>query len=883
MQYACCDESRRNDVLAHSTLNGIDFLDVLDNPTDPYAERQTTLFVHFLKPLNSGSLTLQNVRIEGGERIKPIVVTGVSLALPTSPPDSPPSSPPTGYSTTILMVNVAQAGDFSRYTLRLVSAGSTSVPPPNFDPVLSVIDFSFKVACPSDFDCQSQPACAEVPEPAPTINYLAKDYASFRQLMLDRLALTAPQWRERNPADLGITLVELLAYVGDYLSYQQDAVATEAYLSTARKRTSVQRHARLVDYFMHDGCNARTWVQLQVSPDVDFVALPRVYNEQPTAFLTNVPELGDQTVFRTDSTAYRTALRAGAQVFELMHDEMLYNAHNRIAFYTWRNQECCLPKGATHATLAGELPNLKPGMVLVLAEVKGPQTGVSDDADPAHRHPVRLTRVTHTYDPLGSINFPPNGLSPSAIPWVTEITWHSDDALPFALCIAARNQTNYYTDVSVAYGNIVLADHGLTIHDTVGESSLLPHTVPPPTLQRISVQKSHCDDVTNTPIPPRFRPMLRTATGQGGVTHALPYTHISPYDTDKPPLTLPLSARATRQWRNEHPLSAIRLYSLTTEGTPDNEWTPRRDLLDSKPDAPDFVVETETDGTAYIRFGDDRLGSRPPVGTQFLATYRVGNGILGNIGIGSLAHLVTDNAAVATNPPSIIQIWNPLSAQGGKEPETIEEVRQKAPTAFQQQERAVTPADYEELAKRDDTSVQRSACTFRWTGSWRTAFVTVDRLGDQAVDEAYKKQMRTTLERYRMAGYDLEVDSPRFVPLEIEMVICVASGYFASHVKTALLAQFNNRFGPDGRNGLFHPDNFTFGQTIYLSPFYAAAQATAGVLSVQITKFQRQGAPGNETLTSGKLLLNRLEIARLDNDPNFPDRGLFTLIMKGGR
>ena len=44
--------------------------------------------------------------------------------------------------------------------------------------------------------------------------------------MLDRMSALMPQWRERNPADLGVALVEVLAYVGDYLSYQQDAVAT---------------------------------------------------------------------------------------------------------------------------------------------------------------------------------------------------------------------------------------------------------------------------------------------------------------------------------------------------------------------------------------------------------------------------------------------------------------------------------------------------------------------------------------------------------------------------------------------------------------------------------------------------------------------------------
>ncbi len=93
--------------------------------------------------------------------------------------------------------------------------------------------------------------------PPPEINYLAKDYGTFRQLMLDRLALIMPDWRERHVPDLNITLVELLAYVGDYLSYYQDAVATEAYLDTARQRISVRRHARLVDYRLHEGVNAR--------------------------------------------------------------------------------------------------------------------------------------------------------------------------------------------------------------------------------------------------------------------------------------------------------------------------------------------------------------------------------------------------------------------------------------------------------------------------------------------------------------------------------------------------------------------------------------------------------------------------------------------------
>jgi hypothetical protein len=98
-----------------------------------------------------------------------------------------------------------------------------------------------------------------------------------------------------------------------------------------------------------------------------------------------------------------------------------------------------------------------------------------------------------------------------------------------------------------------------------------------------------------------------------------------------------------------------------------------------------------------------------------------------------------------------------------------------------------------------------------------------------------------------------------------------------------LLQIFSNRILPDGRKGVFHPDNFTFGQPVYLSPLYAAAMAVSGVASVKITAFQRQGMPSTEALDKGFLSLGRLEIARLDNDPDFPERGILRLIMEGGK
>jgi len=134
-----------------------------------------------------------------------------------------------------------------------------------------------------------------------------------------------------------------------------------------------------------------------------------------------------------------------------------------------------------------------------------------------------------------------------------------------------------------------------------------------------------------------------------------------------------------------------------------------------------------------------------------------------------------------------------------------------------------------------------------------------------------------------MAGHDVEVDNPRFAFLEVEIHVCVEPDYFRADVRSVLLDVLSARAFPDGRRGVFHPDNFTFGQSVYLSPLYAAAQAVEGVASVEIKKLQRLRRESQQALDDGFLSVGRLEVARLDNDPNFPERGIFNLTVEGGK
>jgi hypothetical protein len=832
-------------------LNGIDYVEVVDAEAALETDRQRQLKLFFVKPLAPGRLVKENISIEGGERIRDIKVEKVV------PDDTTP--PHAGQPANMLEVWVDRPGDFSTYTLRLIAAGGHSVE--SFDPLLSAVAFSFKVECPDDFDCRTKVACPPEQTEEPEIDYLAKDYDSFRRLMLDRFSVLMPEWGERNAADLGVVLVEMLAYVGDHLSYQQDAVATEAYLGTARLRSSVRRHARLVDYFMHDGSNARVWAQCSVTAD-------RVRLPKGTQLFTKVDQL--ETRVAAGTNAFSAALSARPEFFETLYDFTLYEAHNEIAFYAWGERECCLPAGATRATLcdgteeAGRL-RLRAGDVLVFQERRGPDTGKEEDADPGHRHAVRLTRVApeakltddgHDREPGPRHTDPLTGQA------VVEVEWAAEDALPFPLCLSAvADDRRYFPDISVALGNVVLADHGRTIKGEWLEKV-------PKADERLAVVRGGddcCEPSEPVERAPRFRPRLK----EGPLTFTVPLTRTEGRG-QRTQKALPASSVYERDMRVVLPAISLRPRGGGIV------WRPKRDLLSSDEFAPDFVAEVEEDGRATLRFGDDEYGMRPAEETEFLATYRVGNGARGNIGADSLAHIVTTDTRISA-------VTNPLPAGGGRDPESIENVQQSAPSAFRTQERAITPEDYAEVAGRHP-QVQRAAATMRWTGSWLTVFLNVDRLGGRAVDEEFKAEMRRHLERYRLAGHDLEINGPSFVPLEVELYVCILTHYFRSDVRAALLEVLSNRTRPDGLPGLFHPDNFTFGQSVYRSTVEAAAQGVEGVRYVAVKKFTRFGsAKPFEGLEGGRLPMGRLEIARLDNSPNFPENGVLRLTLEGGR
>ncbi len=837
-----CGTERRRDLVRTSAPAGISGIDYVEITVGASVADPVFIDIFLVRPLPlpAAALTADNIRLTGGTRF-------VSPAIDPVVGHVPGGVEVSRYRLTLPPF---QLTDFSTYHLALVASGSDG-PPAFIDHRLSAVDLSFKITCPTDFDCA--PVCISAPDPLPpepVFDYRTRDYPGFRRLMLDRMATLVPGFREDDPVDLTTTLIEALAYRADQQSYRLDWVGTEAFLSTARARTSVTRHARLVDYVPAEGASARVFAQFTFTPAggvADGMILAAA-----TPLLTGTAGLSPVVAV----TAYKTQLARAPMVFETAGPLTLWAWRNRIALHTWSDEACCLPKGTTSTTLvdaSSGIGGLAPGDFLALVEVASPLTGAAADARPDRRHVVRLTRVTPTTDVLAP------GLA------LVDVEWAAADALPFDLVIDAtpRDATGPAARVicTIAQSNIMLADHGATLPPS-------PHLGLTPT--EIAVLRPRLDPAL-PPVGENWRPrvMLPLAMTGAQTRAGFDLARIAP------PALADIPARTAADLCVVKGADCLPAFALLDSFS---TWTARRDLLASAQFTRDFVIEIGIDSTPTLRFGDGVNGLAPATGGSFAATGRFGCGRDGNIGQGALGHVVLP----AAQQGAIITVTNPLPAGGGAAPEPLTSIRIAAPQAFRLQDRAVTAADYAEVAMRHP-QVANATAVARWTGAWQTMLVTIDRIGGLAVDASFVALMLRHIEHFRLAGFDVAVRGARAAPLDIALFVCADPAELRSTVDIRVRAMLMP-FGPaDGAYGFFHPDNFTFGTPLYLSRLIAAVMAVPGVQTVSATLFQRYGRLPQDELAAGMIRPTGTEILQLDNDPSFPERGRLAIRMGGGR
>ncbi len=557
-------KDRRALILQSTTHNGIDFVEIA-------SADQKTLRVHFLNGVAlTGAVT--KVTITGGETVPTVAVAPIDdFADWSTDLDGNP----------LLTLQTAATGDFSTYTLTIES--------PALDPYYAQAAFSFKALCPSTLDCaEPGPSCPQLTDDLPPIDYLAKDFTSFKKALSDFSALRYPDWRERSEADLGVVMMEALCAIADDLSYTQDRYAAEAALDTATERRSYTRMSRLVDYEPAPANAASVLLQFQMS----------AAGPIPAGLLLSASAPDGSPIFFETGTG--------------LADESGYPAEvrwNSLTPYFFDDADRCLRAGATGMWVEGHGWSFFGGQQL-LVETQGLST-----ADPPVRQAVTLdlqTPFVEEFDPIFNQQ-------------VTRLFWRAEDSL-----VADHDLTK-----TVVKGNLAPATQGRRFTESFAIAEA-PATTPalPLSVARAGPNGSTIYHYTMTRTS---RPVLLSAPGNAGLAwvSGRPEVRLLERRPNNPPrawtwMRWLLDADA---FDNAFTVDPVRFspVALNSDRT--------------------VQMDYDGDGAESIRFGDGVFGDVPEPASVFDVTYRVGGGRAGNLAPDSVWRIEGPSAAESASNP----------------------------------------------------------------------------------------------------------------------------------------------------------------------------------------------------------------------------------------
>lgn len=843
--------------------NGIKMLRIaaVDN-----ALKQATLEVHFFNTnfLNDIVATYNADRTRG-KRIFPIYGGHRVLAGPATGQVQVDSSPAPAAivfpdpNQPILLLTVKPIGDYSTYTLGVNATEIQGLATVVFDPLFAEINFKFRPGCFS-LNCAPEWEASPPPSEEPLIDYLAKDFESFRLTMISAMMERVPEWQATSEADLDHVLLELFSAAADELSDYQDRVANEAYLATARKRVSLARHSRLMDYHIHQGNQASAWLALELALEASAI---KEFDLSEGFEVWSGREKEDEA-----SIVFMSRYNGPQRAHQLL---------NSMSLYTWSDSIPTLAAGSAYADLRlyqalyadVNPPQITPatdqasaetvrdlirsGRVarLLIQERLNPATGLVAGRDLTKRQLVELLPGDEGADAM---------LDPITNEWFVRARWRQEDALRKNYCftIECPAPVGKVEHVSLFHGNLVEVFHGR------------PQTAifKDPSEFLTNANEFHYERVGCWETKEAGR-CEETKAGRWGAICRLPGTLLA-YRNTPPGGEIP--PQSTLELEVEEPGGGV------------DQWDEAPSLIhsdDSDENGDRFVVETDELRRSLIRFGNGVNGKELPDKAIVRCFYQAGDGPDGNIGADKLTKF--DANTPLANPVllKVRRCWNPFDITSGKPPEPAAEIIRRVPEAYRaRQLRAVTLQDYVNRAEELE-EVSRAAASYAWTGSWRTVRVTIDPVGTNVLADETRKRVADYLDAVRLIGEDLEIRPPRFVPLEIHVALCVDPNYWIEDVRFVLVLEFSASWTPDGRMGFFHPDLWTFGQPIHASQIVGRALSVEGVEHIISISIKRWNDASTASDYFGNLRHN--EIIQVLSDPDQMELGFIEFDIKGGR
>jgi predicted phage baseplate assembly protein len=273
-------------------------------------------------------------------------------------------------------------------------------------------------------------------------------------------------------------------------------------------------------------------------------------------------------------------------------------------------------------------------------------------------------------------------------------------------------------------------------------------------------------------------------------------------------------------------------------------WQEQAHLFSSGPEDRHFTIDR---ASGRVQFGDGTLGKVLPVGATVLARqYQAGGGKTGNVAVGAISQLLGGVAGVEGAS-------NPRAAEGGADGETLERFQERGPATVRHRGRAISPLDYETLAREASpaVAVARAVPTRNATGQTLPGWVTVILIPESQAARPWpsfglREQVRRFIEQYAPCGiaaaHRVHITGADYLPVDVAATIAPLSGETdigaVEDAAREALEEFLHplRGGPERRG-------WTPGRHVFLSDVAAALERIAGVDYVEELTLMLEGNP----------------------------------------
>jgi len=279
------------------------------------------------------------------------------------------------------------------------------------------------------------------------------------------------------------------------------------------------------------------------------------------------------------------------------------------------------------------------------------------------------------------------------------------------------------------------------------------------------------------------------------------------------------------------------------------KWEARSSFEESSHIDKGYVVRINDLGKTTVIFGDGVSGRRPPVGLENIrARYRVGIGTVGNLDANKLTIL-------PKRPLGIKSVTNPLKADGGSDPESLDDARRNAPRTVLTMDRIVSVSDFQNFAQGFAGIGKATSYIISIGGSDTVLIAIASSTGDKVNDfsEVYINLV-TAIESHKDPSTRFIVRSFKPRQFRVKAKILVSEDREIKDIMKIVKARLQDAFSFKMRE---------FGQEVTLSEVVSIIQKAEGVEAVKIDVFERVDINYLENIS--RLSLFRVDMSKTGN------------------